>query len=558
MADAFRNHYGEVSQEEEKLYWMAMEQFEKNLFQTVLNKELKDIYDQICAGLMDAALHREFSKEEHNRLLTFMETLTSKDLVQNYLLKREIAGSTDLYQLVEKEQHIRSYITYLKKEQQKKDDDGIRQQLFEHELELKQVREELASNYAQSDLFAIPEVDIQAETNKNIIRFSSTGKELFKMRLYKGQLSYQKIEDFPALKKDIEGYLGMIGQLGTPIATIQTKGAELFTKLFDDDFKTNAHTVIIPDDILHYLPFELLVQDGKYLIEDHTISYATNFYFLKGDHGQLSVERSTARKEKQKNRQVAFFAPEYTGTVPENRLAVRGSPYSLTGAAEEVNEIARLVSGQVYQGKSASKSRFKSLGDQISVLHLAMHSNLHDGDPELSNLLFSSAEEDYEMYISELYGMNFSANLAVLSACNTGIGGFGDGGNLVSMHQAFTTAGIPATVASLWNAPDESTKEIMITFYQNLRAGMDKAAALRAAKLDYLLNHSDENLQHPFYWAAFVLSGDDSPINLAPPSIWQRNGWTILGLGVLLMAGVGIGILRRNSKRNREQGHIAM
>ena len=192
------------------------------------------------------------------------------------------------------------------------------------------------------------------------------------------------------------------------------------------------------------------------------------------------------------------------------------------------------------------------------MFHLAMHSNLHDGDPELSNLLFSSEEEeDYEMYISELYGMNFNGDLAVLSACNTGVGGFGDGGNLVSMHQAFTTAGIPATVASLWNVPDESTKEIMIAFYTNLRKGMDKASALREAKLDYLLNNSDENLQHPFYWAAFVLSGDDSPIALAPPSIWN-NAWMLLGMGIVLIAGIGLGILRRNSKRNREQRHFTM
>src|SRR5690554_8149849 len=88
----------------------------------------------------------------------------------------------------------------------------------------------------------------------------------------------------------------------------------------------------------------------------------------------------------------------------------------------------------------------------------------------LSNLMFSNSETDYEMYISELYGLNFNAELAVLSACNTGIGGFKDGGDLVSMHHAFTTAGIPATVSSLWNVPDESTKEIMIAFYKNLRS----------------------------------------------------------------------------------------
>src|SRR3546814_20402791 len=106
-----------------------------------------------------------------------------------------------------------------------------------------------------------------------------------------------------------------------------------------------------------------------------------------------------------------------------------------------------------------------------------MHSNLNDEDPELSNLLFSNTEQDYEMYISELYGMNFNADLSVLSECNTGIGGFKDGGTLVSMHHAFTTAGIPATLASLWNAPDQSTNKIMVAFYKKFHKGNEIGSA---------------------------------------------------------------------------------
>ena len=112
------------------------------------------------------------------------------------------------------------------------------------------------------------------------------------------------------------------------------------------------------------------------------------------------------------------------------------------------------------------------------------------------------------------------------------IGGFKDGGNLVSMHHAFTTAGIPATVASLWNAPDQSTKEIMVSFYKNLQQGMSKAAALQQAKLSYLANTKDENLQHPFYWAGFILTGDDSPIQLPSASYWERFWFIILLLGM--------------------------
>lgn len=73
-----------------------------------------------------------------------------------------------------------------------------------------------------------------------------------------------------------------------------------------------------------------------------------------------------------------------------------------------------------------------------------------------------------------------------------------DAEGLVSMKHAFTTAGIPAIVASLWDVPDKATKEIMISFYENLQRGQDKAVALQQAKSTYLKNSKDKNLEYLF------------------------------------------------------------
>ncbi len=524
----------------ERLYWMALAQFENNIGNNPLNKSLKNTFDNISSGLMNVALERCFSSEEYNRLLNFMETIPSQNLIHQFLLKREIAKNTQTYKLVEEEQYVRSYITFLKKEFQKFNDETIKQQIFEKEMELEKISKKLATKYKNNNPFTIPKVDVTTVSDKNIIKFTVDNDQLFKMRLYNGKLSYQKIGNYPALKLDIENYLVNINDLNSSISTLKKQGESLFHKLFTDDFNTNAPVVIIPDDLLYYLPFELLVKDNAYLIENHTISYASNFYFLNSTN---SIESNRT------NKKVAFFAPEYSGSVPESQLAVRGEAYSLFGAEEEVSEIAEFISGTLYLGNSASKTRFKSLESDISILHLAMHSNLNDIDPELSSLMFSDTEQDYEMYISELYGLSFNADLAVLSACNTGIGGFKDGGNLVSMHHAFTTAGIPATVASLWNAPDLSTKEIMISFYKNLQQGQDKATALQNAKLNYLKNAKDENLQHPFYWAGFVLSGDTSPVHLAGKSIWLQHT-SLLGILVLFFVVILYFFIKFNNQKS--------
>ncbi|TDS58145.1 CHAT domain-containing protein [Myroides indicus] len=538
LAKAFRNYYGKYSIEEEKLYWMALRQFESNIGNIPLNKDLKQVVDKITSGLMTVGMYRNFSLEENNRLLNFMEVVASQEFINTFLLKREIAGSTELYKLIEEEQYVRSYLTFLKKEFLKSKDSDIKQQIFEKEVELKKINEKLLHQHKLSSLLTTPDIDVSVLPQKNIIKFRAIGDKLFKVIINNNKVSYQVIKDYLTLKQEIEYYLSLVNSLDVSINTIKEKGEALYAKLFEDDFNTTNPTVIISDDILHYLPFELLVNNSQYLIENHTISYVSSLYFLSISKTESNIPQ---------NRKAVFFAPKYSGERTESQLAVRGETYALSGAEEEIKEIAKFIPGKLYLGDVASKTNFKALENDISILHLAMHSNLNNEDPELSNLIFSNFEEDYEMYISELYGLNFNADLAVLSACNTGVGGFKDGVNLVSMRQAFTTAGISSTVASLWNAPDQSTKEIMIAFYKNLQKGQDKAIALQQAKLNYLKNTKEEKLTHPFYWAGFVLSGDEKPVELDKSSS-ERNYKTILS-AVLLSAGIILFLRMRRKKR---------
>src|SRR5690606_30419902 len=97
LAEAWRDYRGRYSMEEEKLYWIALSQFENTIDNHPLTKDLKSSFDNISAGLIEAALSREFSLAESNRLLTFMETVESRSLVDKFLLNRELAGNTALY-----------------------------------------------------------------------------------------------------------------------------------------------------------------------------------------------------------------------------------------------------------------------------------------------------------------------------------------------------------------------------------------------------------------------------------------------------------------------------
>ena len=107
--------------------------------------------------------------------------------------------------------------------------------------------------------------------------------------------------------------------------------------------------------------------------------------------------------------------------------------------------------------------------------------------------------------------MSLNAKLACLSACNTGFGQIKSGEGVVSLAKGFFYAGVPNVMMSLWSVPDQSTSEIMTTFYKELKNGVGKADALRNAKLNYLKS-ADENTSDPYYWAAITLIGDNQPL----------------------------------------------
>jgi len=106
--------------------------------------------------------------------------------------------------------------------------------------------------------------------------------------------------------------------------------------------------------------------------------------------------------------------------------------------------------------------------------------------------------------------------LVTLSACETGLGTSAGGEGVFGLQRAFALAGVRSTVASLWQVDDDATQALMVEFYRNLwTKRLGKLEALRQAQIDVLRGRSyrprgvnDGESVSPYYWAAFVLSGD--------------------------------------------------
>jgi CHAT domain-containing protein len=170
------------------------------------------------------------------------------------------------------------------------------------------------------------------------------------------------------------------------------------------------------------------------------------------------------------------------------------------------------------------------------VLHIASHARMREGAPDSSGIAFQQEDDGSDGFLSvpELRTLRLNAELAVLSACETGDGRLVRGEGLMSLSRSFTHSGCRSLVMSLWSVDDEATSRIMQEFYRNLAQGKEKDEALRQAKLAYLV----EGNPHPAKWAAFVSIG-------APDSLQvERNSggglwWVLAGIGALVAFAAG-------------------
>ncbi len=296
----------------------------------------------------------------------------------------------------------------------------------------------------------------------------------------------------------------------------------LYNKLISpfEDLIEGYNLIIIPDETLAYIPFEILMSslaDSKepdyknlpYLIKNHPISYSNSTTLL--------INRIT--RKKLSDLQLLAFAPNYQ-VEPEpdlnqtSRRQYHDNLYPIPGVSEEVAFIHDLVGGDFFMDDQATESNFKKNSPEYDLLHLAMHTVIDDVNPMYSKLVFAGSSEDNEdglLNTFEIYGLTLNASMVVLSSCNTGAGKMQKGEGVMSLSRGFIYAGCPSIIMTLWEVEDNSGVAIMKQFYTYLKKGYPKDEALQKAKLHFLEGANMETA-HPYFWSGYVNIGDSSPV----------------------------------------------
>lgn len=299
----------------------------------------------------------------------------------------------------------------------------------------------------------------------------------------------------------------------------------------------NKRLAIVGDGILHYLPLNALSLPTNSSDKPDYFPLVLNHEIVNlPSASTLSILRQEAKKREPAPKSIAIFAdPVFSSD--DSRLQTQISTQNETWEQYNLSRSARQLDIGVWQRlpgtrteaeailalvpESESISTFDFAANraiatapqlnQYKVIHFATHGLFNSINPELSGIVLSMIDQQGNpingfLRLHDIFNLNLSADLVVLSACQTGLGKQVRGEGLVGLTRGFMYAGTPRVLVSLWNVDDAATAELMTRFYRLLlKEKLSPTQALRRAQLEI---QTDTEWKSPYYWAAFSLQGE--------------------------------------------------
>ncbi len=406
---------------------------------------------------------------------------------------------------------------------------------FEYEVALERIRKAHPewSSFVYPERVRLNDAQKLLDSDSGILYFSFIKNGLALMLITKGEVYYHQIDREyrfrNKLAREINAFRDAIINVEDK-AVLDSLSRPLYGQLFapfENQLGSISNLAVIPDGPISLLPLGALMHDGSYLVNRFTIKSlpsVTSYLKLNDPH----------RKTEKDLFAVAGSGFEegdtFLGSKTQNAFAAL--PFTLI-EADSVS--SHFEESYVLKNDAVTEAGIKNVDiSEYRYLHFATHGNIDEVSPRQSGLILSKKSEmerlfgeDGYLNAVEISSFDISADLVVLSACNTATGKVMNGEGLLGLQRSFLVAGASSVVASLWSIYDRSTPLFMNKFYENLVEMEDeeigffdrislwfnayepelfdyKTKALREAKLE-MLDHP--YYDHPVHWASFVITG---------------------------------------------------
>ena len=475
-------------------------------------------------------VNRAFRLSENSRAVLLLEGITQNFVRQKRANDSLFIRENDLK--LRQIYHLKQILTSSDSAtiaRHKKDKLAIENQLevLQKQLEKRypQYKNEPTNRLANISVFKVKNTLVD---HTDFVEYFQTDDALYAFKINNKKADFIKINVVQKDINTIKRFLNLfendsIRAYTQPYATL---AYEVYNRIYSPlDISPDNQVIIVPEGALSTLPFDALLTRESDANDFGSLPYLLHRNRVNYAYSAAVYLQDFTKNKPTKNKGVLALAPIF-----------KGQPDELLESEKEISQITRMIHGTVFKNEQATQAKFIADAPYYDILHLSTHANAgRNGRPP--QIRFS----DTVMLLPELYTLRLSADLAVLSACETALGKDAKGEGVMSLARGFTYAGVPRLVTSLWQVNDAATADLMTDFYQHLKADLPTAQALHEAKLTYL-NTAPQTSRSPYFWAGFVHIGQSAKIDVLASSTrfkwWAIAGVIALGLVFFLKSKV--------------------
>jgi CHAT domain-containing protein len=373
-------------------------------------------------------------------------------------------------------------------------DTSTKEEIARREQELVELLREVGSEksgWATLQSLKIPTVDeVQAllRPDEVLVEYYTIGDRFQAFIISRENFDVVRdITTTTAVRSSLKGLTFQLSKFHLQPAYVQTHGPQLLQATqyhlqelhqqlispLQDKLRARS-LVVVPHQLLHYVPFDALYDGSRYLIDSYDVARAPSVSVLK-----VCREKTIQNTEQDL---VLAVPDEMTPSINEEVQALR----------------ELLPKGLFFVGSEAREDKLRRYGQTAGKLHIAAHGIFRSDNPMFSSLKLG----DTWLNLFDIFNLQLGAELTVLSACETGMSAVWEGDELLGLARGFLYAGTPSLLVSLWTVNDRSTAKLMRRFYEGLNRSLSKSRALQEAVMAV-----KAEFPHPYYWAPFVLMG---------------------------------------------------
>lgn len=528
--------------------------FDNDEAKLFFNKNYQPIYNDAVAVAYEAYL---LNKKHLDDYIYILENYKGNVVHQN-LQAVELKAATNIPDSVlQKEKNLKQqvafYISRINNNATEKDARQLQKRLLELEVELSRLQEQYDTDetynfykyQASQTNNSLSAIQSAIDDETALINYYVSDSAIYVIAINKNKAAAQKIIADSLFYKTIRSFYAEIynhteGKRYDGYSASAFLYNQLLQPISSIIFSCSKW-VIVRDGILYYLPIETLVKntrENEFVVQTKTVSYHYSFTLLL---------QSSFHHNKQKNSDATLaIAPFVSRDSNIFRSQLPDLPYS----KEEIQSLGK----NIFIANQATKDKFLQVAPKSSVIHLATHASVGNGNAAnwIQFYPFDTSDINNKLFLQEIYNLDLDqTELVILSACETAAGTTTSGDGLLSLTRAFIYAGSDGIVSTLWKTEDKVTSYLMKQLHGYLKKNIPVEKALQQAKID-LLNNKEIGPQYktPNYWGNFIYVG-----KIATGKAGISNYfWPILGI-IAALSFVFFIVRYRKKKEMRDDLH---